>query len=92
MAADISEIARLLNASDDDRDRLDTLLRDYMWADDSDDNDDSNDGTDHDSDDSSDSDFDMTRTDFDDTMDAAMALPEIVLEADDEHDKVTRYS
>ena len=76
-----SEIAQLLNTSGEDAEKLQDLLLDYVLDFDSGDDDSITDNDDMDC--STDDDFDMTKGDFDSAMDAAMALPEVVMGNDE---------
>ena len=83
-----SEIAQLLNTSD--AEKLQDLLLDYVLDFDSGDNDSITDNDDMDCS-TDDDDFDMTMGDFDSAMDAAMALPEVVMGNKEERQKVSAY-
>ena len=88
-----SEIAQLLNTSGEDAEKLQDLLLDYVLdfdrdGDSSTDNDDMDCSADGDD---ADDDFDMTKGDFDSAMDAAMALPEVVMGDEKERQKVSAY-
>ena len=85
-----SQIAQLLNSSGSDAERLTDLLLDYVDSDDGDNDSTVNDGTDCSTDDDDDEDFDMTRGDFESALDAAKALPEVVM-GEEEREKVTAY-
>jgi len=85
-----SEIAQLLNTSGEDAEKLQDLLLDYVLDFDSGDDDSLTDNDDMDCSTDGD-DFDMTKGDFESAMDAAMALPEVVMGDEKEQQKVSAY-
>ena len=86
-----SQIAQLLNTSGGDAERLTDLLLEYVDSGDGDNDSTLNDDTDCSTDDDDDADFDMTRGDFESALDAAKALPEVVMGEEEERHKVTGY-
>ena len=86
-----SEIVRLLNTSGGGTDKLQDLLLDYVLDFDSGDDDSLIDNDDRECSTDDDNDFDMTKGDFDSAMDAAMALPDVVMGEEEECQKVSAY-
>ena len=80
-----SDIARLLNSSKSDTDKLYSLFQEYLLCDD--DNLNSSDDEENveiEPDFESDEDIDMRKNDYDHVLDHVMASPEIVLDHDEE--------
>ncbi len=87
-----SDIAKLLNSSKSDTEKLNSLLHEYLLTtDDNGDTSDSEDNADIYTDEETDEEMDMRQSDFDLVMDHAMAAPEIVLEYDDERTKAKNF-
>lgn len=87
-----SDIAKLLNSTKSDTEKLNSLLHEYLLT--TDDNVDNSDGEDNaeiETDDETDEEMDLRKSDFDLVLEHAKAAPEIVLEKDDEMTKANDF-